>query len=200
MAEGGGLEPLAVTPPWFSGPVAGPPGGTLRIVGPRNTKAPAAISPGGLVRARCSSSGYTGISPAVAGERELSELLKNGAVCIAGRSYAVGAVRSSTRQDGSAAVALTPMVKGSTLYDMKSTISSKGQITVPVELREQLGLTPGTAVAFELREDGILLRKGVRGEHPVDRVYGSLRLGRPVDELIDEMRGPRPATGSARRR
>ena len=106
MAEGGGVEPLAVTPPWFSGPVAGPPGGTLRIVGPRNTKAPAAISPGGLVRARCSSSGYTGISPAVAGERELSELLKNGAVIITGRYYAASAVRSSA--SGNAGLAPTP--------------------------------------------------------------------------------------------
>jgi AbrB family looped-hinge helix DNA binding protein len=82
---------------------------------------------------------------------------------------------------------------------VKSTISSKGQITVPVELRERLGLTPGTAVAFELREDGVLLRKSVHGEHPVDRLYGSLSLGRPVDELIDEMRGPRPAGQPARR-
>jgi hypothetical protein len=31
-----------------------------------------------------SSSGYTGISPAVAGERELSELLKNAAVFMPG--------------------------------------------------------------------------------------------------------------------
>jgi AbrB family looped-hinge helix DNA binding protein len=53
---------------------------------------------------------------------------------------------------------------------MTSTISSKGQITVPAELRERLGLTPGTAVAFELRNDGILLRKSFRGEHPVDRL------------------------------
>jgi AbrB family looped-hinge helix DNA binding protein len=83
---------------------------------------------------------------------------------------------------------------------VKSTISSKGQITVPVELRERLGLTPGTAVAFELREDGVLLRKSVHGEHPVDRLYGSLSLGRPVDELIDEMRGPRPASGAVRRK
>lgn len=76
---------------------------------------------------------------------------------------------------------------------MRSTISSKGQITVPVELRERLGLAAGTTVVFELREDGVLLRKGFRDEHPVDRVYGMLQLDRPVDELLDEMRGPRPA-------
>ena len=72
---------------------------------------------------------------------------------------------------------------------MKSTVSSKGRITIPAELREQLGLTPGTVVRLELREDGILLRKSVGAEHPVDRLYGSLHLDRAVDELIGEMRG-----------
>lgn len=75
---------------------------------------------------------------------------------------------------------------------MKSTISSKGQITVPAEVRERLGLDPGTIVVFELRDDGVLLRKGSPGEHPVDRVFGTLKLPRPVDALLDEMRGPRP--------
>jgi AbrB family looped-hinge helix DNA binding protein len=80
------------------------------------------------------------------------------------------------------------------LGSMKSTISSKGQITVPVEIREQLGLSPGTVVSFEIREGGALLRKGGAGEHPVDRVFGRLHLDRPVDVLLDAMRGPRPGS------
>ncbi|MGH2626488.1 MAG: AbrB/MazE/SpoVT family DNA-binding domain-containing protein [Anaerolineales bacterium] len=75
---------------------------------------------------------------------------------------------------------------------MRSTISSKGQITVPVEVRERLGLRPGTPVEFELREEGVFLRKGIAGSHPVDQVWGTLRLGHPVDQVLDEMRGPRP--------
>ena len=76
---------------------------------------------------------------------------------------------------------------------MKSTISSKGQVTVPAQIRESLGLTPGTPVKFEMREGGVLLTKGtVQGSHPVDRVYGSIRLSAPVDDLLDEMRGARP--------
>ncbi len=75
---------------------------------------------------------------------------------------------------------------------MKSRISSKGQVTVPVEVRNRLGLHPGTTVTFEVRADGVLMRKGRAGIHPVDRVYGTLRLRRPVDALLDEMRGPRP--------
>jgi AbrB family looped-hinge helix DNA binding protein len=75
---------------------------------------------------------------------------------------------------------------------MESTISSKGQVTVPVEVRERLGLRPGTRVQFELRPEGALLRRVVPAEHPVDSVYGILELGKPVDEAIREMRGPLP--------
>ncbi len=65
---------------------------------------------------------------------------------------------------------------------------------MPVEVRERLGLMPGTPVEFELREEGVLLRKGISGSHPVDKVWATLQLDRPVDEILDEMRGPRPRT------
>lgn len=81
---------------------------------------------------------------------------------------------------------------------MKSRISPKGQVTVPVEVREQLGLLPGTAVEFLVREGEAVMRKDRQTREPVDRVYGTLKIDRPVDALVDEMRGPRPA--SARRR
>jgi AbrB family looped-hinge helix DNA binding protein len=55
---------------------------------------------------------------------------------------------------------------------VKSTISSKGQITVPVEVRRRLGLVAGTTVGFEMRPEGVLLRKGSGGPHPVDQVFG----------------------------
>jgi AbrB family looped-hinge helix DNA binding protein len=80
---------------------------------------------------------------------------------------------------------------------MKSTVSSKGQITLPGPVRAKLGLRAGTPVEFELRDGGVLVRKGVRGMHPVDAVFGTLKVDRPVDDLIDEMRGARP---TARRR
>lgn len=85
---------------------------------------------------------------------------------------------------------------------MKSTISSKGQITVPAQIRERLGLVPGTSVEFELREGGVFLRKGTAGVHPVDRLFGRLKLAKSVDALLDEMRGPRPEAAdiSVRRR
>ena len=83
---------------------------------------------------------------------------------------------------------------------MRSRVSSKGQITIPAELREALGLRAGPQVVFERRPEGALLRKGTTGEHPVDKVYGLLKVHASVDVLLDEMRGPRPGVGRTRGR
>ena len=83
---------------------------------------------------------------------------------------------------------------------MRSRVSSKGQITIPAELREALGLRAGTLVVFESRPEGALLRKGTTGEHPVDKIYGLLKLHTSVEVLLDEMRGARPRVGRKRSR
>ena len=38
-------------------------------------------------------------------------------------------------------------------------ITSKGQVTIPVEIREQLGLTPNTEVEFEVIGDAVYVKK-----------------------------------------
>ncbi len=84
---------------------------------------------------------------------------------------------------------------------MKSTISSKGQITVPVAIRQALGLRAGTAVVFEQRPEGALLRRARATQHPVDALFGSLPLRSRVDELVASLRGAagRQATRGRRR-
>ncbi|MBW1809490.1 MAG: AbrB/MazE/SpoVT family DNA-binding domain-containing protein [Deltaproteobacteria bacterium] len=37
-----------------------------------------------------------------------------------------------------------------------ATLTSKGQITIPKEIRDALGLESGDRVAFRLREDGVV--------------------------------------------
>lgn len=74
---------------------------------------------------------------------------------------------------------------------MKSTISSKGQITVPVAIRQALGLRPGTVVSFEQRPEGALLRRARVTLHPVDEVFGALSVPAGVDGLIESLRGGR---------
>jgi AbrB family looped-hinge helix DNA binding protein len=38
-------------------------------------------------------------------------------------------------------------------------LTSKGQVTIPIEIREQLGLVAGSEVEFELDGDSVRLRK-----------------------------------------
>ena len=84
------------------------------------------------------------------------------------------------------------------MVEPRGKVSEKGQVTLPLGMRDALGIEGGMTVAFELREGeaGILVRKGTeRGNRPVDQVLGILKLAKSVDEVIDEMRGPRPGGG-----
>jgi AbrB family looped-hinge helix DNA binding protein len=40
----------------------------------------------------------------------------------------------------------------------EATITSKGQITIPVQIRKALGLEAGDRLVFELRDDGLRVR------------------------------------------
>jgi AbrB family looped-hinge helix DNA binding protein len=40
---------------------------------------------------------------------------------------------------------------------MTSTVTAKGQVTIPVEARRKLGITPGTRLEFVITEDGAML-------------------------------------------
>jgi AbrB family looped-hinge helix DNA binding protein len=39
------------------------------------------------------------------------------------------------------------------------TLTSKGQVTIPIEIREALGLLPGTAVEFDVVGNTVRIRK-----------------------------------------
>jgi antitoxin PrlF len=75
---------------------------------------------------------------------------------------------------------------------MKTTVSEKGQVTIPKALRDRLGIRAGTTLDFE-EEHGRLVATKLVTQDPVDAVYGTLTLPAPTDQLIDELRGPREA-------
>jgi AbrB family looped-hinge helix DNA binding protein len=54
-------------------------------------------------------------------------------------------------------------------------ITTKGQVTIPIAIRERLGLLPNTEVEFELARDGVVLRKARRGSRRGERVVAHLR-------------------------
>ena len=43
----------------------------------------------------------------------------------------------------------------------KATLSSKGQLTIPADIREALGLEKGDVLTLELRPEGVLIRKPI---------------------------------------
>lgn len=70
---------------------------------------------------------------------------------------------------------------------MKTTVSEKGQITIPKPLRIRLGLRAGQVL--EVRDDrGRLIVTKAKRRDPVDEVFGILKLGRSTDEIMAELR------------
>jgi AbrB family looped-hinge helix DNA binding protein len=69
-------------------------------------------------------------------------------------------------------------------------VTSKGQITIPKEVREQLGLRPGDQIEF-VRENGHFRVQKVSGRAPFSRWRGYLKhmKGVDVDAYVEELRG-----------
>lgn len=72
-------------------------------------------------------------------------------------------------------------------------LTSKGQVTVPKSIREQLSLKPGDAVEFEIGEDGqVRLRRAFDAEafrKVVEAARGKGRSGLSTDERMRMTRG-----------
>lgn len=69
-------------------------------------------------------------------------------------------------------------------------MTSKGQVTIPKEIRERLGLRPGDELEF-LEERGLTVIRKEIGESPFKQYRGYLKhlAGRDSDDVVDEMRG-----------
>ncbi|MFO8073428.1 MAG: AbrB/MazE/SpoVT family DNA-binding domain-containing protein [Polyangia bacterium] len=64
-------------------------------------------------------------------------------------------------------------------------ITSKGQITIPVEIRKRLGLLPDTEVEFEISGDSVRVRKA-RGSDGRGRTIVAHLEGRATRRLSTE--------------
>lgn len=69
-------------------------------------------------------------------------------------------------------------------------LTSKGQITIPKEVREKLGLAPGDRLEF-LEEDGRFVVRKKLASSPFDRYVGYLqhKRGEDPDEIVKKLRG-----------
>jgi AbrB family looped-hinge helix DNA binding protein len=73
-----------------------------------------------------------------------------------------------------------------------TTVTSKGQVTIPKPVRDRLGIVPGSAVAFELAPDGRLVLVKVGMSSPVSRFArfrGMAGAGMSTDEIMALTRG-----------
>ena len=72
----------------------------------------------------------------------------------------------------------------------RSRITSKGQVTIPKEVRDQFGLRSGDAIEWEARSAALQVRK-IASPSPFDKWRGYLKhlKGQNPDELVRNMRG-----------
>ncbi len=73
---------------------------------------------------------------------------------------------------------------------MKTTVSEKGQITIPKQLRDQLGLTTGTVLDFVSENGRLIAVKKIEAD-PVEkwRGRGKLPFGKDPMEYLKAIRG-----------
>jgi len=67
-------------------------------------------------------------------------------------------------------------------------LTSKGQVTIPIAIRERLGQRPGTEVEFGIEDDAVTIRRSRdgrgRGRQLVERMRGRATAALTTDEIM----------------
>lgn len=79
-------------------------------------------------------------------------------------------------------------------FSAEATITSKGQVTIPKDIRERLELEPGERVEFVLEEGELTVRRK-RGS--MERLQSVRETLAPLEVDIDELRATAKADWSA---
>lgn len=79
-------------------------------------------------------------------------------------------------------------------YSVSMRITEKGQVTIPVEVREKMGLKPGDEVEFLMDSRGARVVRAAtggrtRGRRLVDRLRGKADTTLSTDEIMALTRG-----------
>ncbi|MBA2591286.1 MAG: type II toxin-antitoxin system PrlF family antitoxin [Pseudomonadota bacterium] len=79
---------------------------------------------------------------------------------------------------------------------MSTTLTAKGQVTIPKKIRDVLDLAPGTAVDFDVEQGRIVICKAsekpsrpIRHRDRFDRVRGRATVKWRTEELMRLLRG-----------
>jgi AbrB family looped-hinge helix DNA binding protein len=73
-------------------------------------------------------------------------------------------------------------------------LTSKGQVTIPLSLREKFGLLPATEVAFEESDGGVLIKPAIasrrrQAERWIRHARGSATTKLTADDIMKLTRG-----------
>lgn len=79
------------------------------------------------------------------------------------------------------------------IWEVLMRITSKGQVTIPLEVRQATGLLPNCEVEFEVKGNKVLIRKAdkrpLRGERIVGHLRGRGSVKMSTDEIMALTRG-----------
>lgn len=73
---------------------------------------------------------------------------------------------------------------------LESQITERGQITIPQDVRNDLGIQPGDLFSFSIVKKGVLIRKKTN-KSVFEKYRGYLKRSKikDVDKYVEEMRG-----------
>lgn len=75
-------------------------------------------------------------------------------------------------------------------------VTTKGQVTIPKEIRDELGIEPGDEIAFEAVESGYKIRKKepttADGDDPFEKYRGSADSDDTMADRMRRLRGEFP--------
>src|SRR5882762_3160564 len=99
---------------------------------------------------------------------------------------------SSPRQAGRGCqgrpCSITPTGKSITRGGVRMRITSKGQVTIPIEIRKKAGLRPNTEVTFTMSRGVVILKKATdaahRGHRLVETMRGKATTGLTTDQIM----------------
>jgi antitoxin PrlF len=75
---------------------------------------------------------------------------------------------------------------------MATTVTAKGQVTIPKAVREALGIKPGSRIDFKRAADGSIVLVPANDAKPVsrfERLRGHAGPGPSTDEIMELLRG-----------
>ena len=69
-------------------------------------------------------------------------------------------------------------------------MTTKGQVTIPIHVREHLGITPHDEVDFNLKDGAVIIEKRTqqKSANRFRELIGCRKTGRSTDEIMKDLR------------